>query len=130
LAFRSAPCSSRLSKHDSPTAQTFFDAAILRDEVPDSLVDSTAWDLLRILRQNADLLIRDYSIGRAYEDWDGRVWGTHTGHEREPQLGWIQVTKFPPHVVDYLSSMGLADMGEPNQVIHGLAFIRCSPVPT
>jgi Family of unknown function (DUF6236) len=98
-------------KHDSPTAQTFFDAAILRDEVPDSLIDSTAWDLLRILKQNADLLIRDYSIGRAYEDWDGRVWGTHSVHEREPELGWIHVTKFPPHVVDYLSSKGLARHG-------------------
>jgi hypothetical protein len=100
-------------KHDSPAAQTFFDAAILRDEVPDRLIDATgqARELLRILRQNADLLIRDYSIGRAYEDWDGRVWSTHRGHEREPQLGWIHVTKFPPHVVDYLSSKGLARHG-------------------
>jgi hypothetical protein len=64
-----------------------------------------------MLRQNADLLIRDYSIGRAYDDWDGRVWGTHSGHEREPQLGWIHVTKFPSDVVDYLSSMGLARHG-------------------
>ena len=31
------------SKHDSPTAQTFFDAAILRDETPDILIGSTAW---------------------------------------------------------------------------------------
>lgn len=98
-------------KHDSPTAQTFFDAAILRDEAPDNLIDSTAWDLLRTLRQNADLLIRDYSIYRAHEDWDGRSWGAQTEHGREPQLGWIHVTKFPPHVVDYLSSKGLARHG-------------------
>ena len=98
-------------KHDSPTAQTFFEAAILRDEAPDDLIDSTAWNLLRTLRQSADLLIRDYSIHRAHEDWDGRSWGALTEHGREPQLGWIHVTKFPPRVVDYLSSKGLARHG-------------------
>jgi len=111
LALRPTPCSLGYPKHDSPTAQTFFDAAILRDEAPDDLIDSTAWDLLRTLRQSADLLIRDYSIHRAHEDWDGRSWGAHMEHGREPQLGWIHVTKFPPRVVDYLSSKGLARHG-------------------
>jgi hypothetical protein len=98
-------------KHDSPTAQTFFDAAILQDETPDILLDSTAWDLLRTLRQNADLLVRDYSIQQAHEDWDGRPWGAQIEHGREPQLGWIHVTKFPPRVVDFLSSKDLARHG-------------------
>jgi hypothetical protein len=98
-------------KHDSPTAQTFFDAAILQDETPDILIDSTAWGLLRTLRQNADLLVRDYSIQQAHEDWDGRPWGAQIEHGREPQLGWIHVTKFPPRVVDFLSSKDLARHG-------------------
>src|SRR5580700_11419841 len=98
-------------KHDSPTAQLFFDAEILRDEVPGSLVNSMTWDLLRILKDNADLLIQDYSIERAHADWDGRQWGEPTGPERAPQLGWIHATKFPPHVANYLSNIGLARRG-------------------
>jgi hypothetical protein len=117
-------------KHDSLTAQTFFDAAILRDEAPDSLIDTTAWDLLRILRKNADLLIRDYSIARAYDDWDGRVWGTHSEYEREPQLGWIHVTKFPRQVVSYLSREGLAQHGRDESSEPWIGLPRYSPVPT
>jgi hypothetical protein len=61
------------------TAQAFFDAEILRDEVPGNLVSSMTWDLLQTLEQNADLLMRDYSLDRACADWDGRQWGRKRG---------------------------------------------------
>jgi hypothetical protein len=98
-------------KHDSPTAQMFFDARILRDEVPMNLVDSMAWNLLETLKKNAGRLGRDYSVGRAYADWDGRQWGEGSGHGRAQELGWIHVTKFPPRVASYLCDIGLAQRG-------------------
>jgi hypothetical protein len=99
------------SKHDSPTAQAFFDAGILRDEVPEDLLNSMAWNLLQILYESADSLMRDYSIEHAYAQWDGTHWGEGSGGDHVPQLGWIHVTKFPPHVVNYLSDIGLARRG-------------------
>jgi len=98
-------------KHDSPTAQIFFDAAILRDEVPGNLIGSTTWDLLMTLRENANLLTQNYSIGQAYHKWDGRLWSEQRTVEGDPQLGWIHVTKFPPDVLDYLVSSDLAKLG-------------------
>jgi hypothetical protein len=98
-------------KHDSLTARTFFDAAILRDEVPDNLIGSTAWDLLETLSENADLLTRDYSIGQAYDKWDGRLWSEQRTLEGDPQLGWIHITKFSLDVLDYLVSRDLAKLG-------------------
>lgn len=98
-------------KHDSRTAQTFFDAGILRDETPRSLLDSMAWDLLDTLRENADRLITDYSIEHAFANWDRREWGEGTGNGRARELGWIHVTKFPSDVVDYLAERGLALRG-------------------
>jgi hypothetical protein len=99
------------TKHDSRTAQTFFDAGILRDETPRSLLDSMAWNLLDTLRDNADRLVADYSIERAFANRDRRVWGEDSGNGRARELGWIHVTKFPLHVVDYLAEKGLAQRG-------------------
>ncbi len=101
----------RYPKHDSPTARTFSDAGILRDEVPKSLVDSMAWDLLDTIEQNADRLVADYSIERAFTEWDGREWSEGSEEGRAQQLGWIHVTKFPGHVADYLVEKGLAHRG-------------------
>jgi hypothetical protein len=100
------------AKHDSPTAQTFFDARILLDEAPEELIYSMAWDLLRTLRENADRLMRDYSLDRAYADWDGQPWSEGTApHWGNPALAWIHLTKFPRGVVKYLCDMGLAHQG-------------------
>jgi hypothetical protein len=55
--------------------------------------------------------MQDYSVERAYVDWDGQRWGGGSEHERVPQLGWIHATKFPPDVADYLSHIGLAQRG-------------------
>jgi hypothetical protein len=100
------------AKHDSSTAKTFFDAQILRDEDPQELVGMSTWNLVTALRDHADDLVRNYSIDRAYADWDGRSWAEGSGPDQElPALGWIHVTKFQPKVVDYLSSIGLAQRG-------------------
>jgi hypothetical protein len=99
-------------KHDSPTAQHFFDAEVLRDEDPRGLLDSMTWDLLDALRSNADRLERDYSVERAYADWDGNHRLRGSAPEWEvPELGWIHVTKFPRGVVRYLAERGLAHRG-------------------
>jgi hypothetical protein len=98
-------------KHDSLTARTFFDAGILRDEVPKRLLDSMAWDLLDTIKQNADRLVADYSIGRAFTEWDGREWSECSEEGRAQQLGWIHVTKFPRDVADYLVERDLAHRG-------------------
>lgn len=100
------------AKHDSPTAQAFFDARLLRDEDPGVLLDAVTWDLLKSLRTNADLLVRDYSLQRAHADRGRRDWADSEGSGWEvPDLGWIHTTKFPPDVVGYLEQKGLAVRG-------------------
>jgi hypothetical protein len=98
--------------HDSPTAKEFFSARILMDEDPHELLGSMAWDLVQALRENAELLVRDYSLNRARADWNGRSWAESAGpHWEVPALGWIHGTKFPPGVVDFLEEVGLARRG-------------------
>lgn len=104
------------AKHDSPTSQAFVEAKILRDEDPRFLLESTTWDLLQTLRENAERLVHRYSLEHAYADWDGQQWTDGSGPDAEvPQLGWIHATKFPDHVVDYLSEKGLAQRGRPSE---------------
>jgi hypothetical protein len=104
-------------KHDSPIARAFFDAQILLDEEPGELLSSTTWDLLDALRQNADRLVRDYSVDRAYAE-GRRHWSEGSAPDGEiPELGWIHETKFPPEVVKYLSSVGLAYRGRSGESV-------------
>ncbi|MEU4383203.1 DUF6236 family protein [Micromonospora echinofusca] len=107
-------------KHDSVTARTFFDADLLRDEDPGRLMPALSWDMARALRKNADRLVRDFSLARAYADWNGesRLQG---GPGREPQLGWIHVTKFPMDVLEQLREMGLARVGRSSDPVWGHA---------
>lgn len=102
------------AKHDSPTAQTFFEAGLLRDEVPGALVDYVTWDLLEALEENVNLLRRSYSIKRAHAYWRGQAWGDGSGEGHSPELGWIHVTKFPSRIVNFLSDAGLAQRGRSN----------------
>lgn len=99
------------TKHDSPTARSFFDADILQDEDPAELVDATTWNLLRTLRKNRNLLVKEYGVERAQETWRDGVWGEGSEDGRTPALGWIHVTKFQPEVVNYLADAGLARLG-------------------
>ncbi|MGC5322406.1 DUF6236 family protein [Micromonospora arida] len=100
------------SKHDSLTAQAFVEAEILRDEDPEIYLNSLTWDLLQAMRRNAELLARDYSLEHASTNWDGHQWTAAGGPNfGRPELGWIHVTKFPHGVVDYLSELGLAQLG-------------------
>ena len=98
--------------HDSDTARTFFDAEVLRDEDPGQLMPALGWDLAEALRKNADRLMRDFSLERAYADWDGEA-QLQSRPNGEPQLGWIHVTKFPRDVLWQLTDMGLARVGRP-----------------
>ena len=70
------------TKHDSPTAKSFFDARILQDEDPAELVDATTWNLLTALKENAELLVKRYGVKRAEKDFHGEVWGE--GKRRRP----------------------------------------------
>jgi hypothetical protein len=101
-------------KRDSPVATTFVDAGILVDEDPGYRSSSVGFDLLQVMQANADELIRDYSLNRAKEDWDGRRWAERRGPDHQnPRLAWIHVAKFPPGLVDFLSAHGLAERGRP-----------------
>ena len=102
------------SKHDSPTAQRLFEASILRDEEPRRLLDPVARDLTTALRKNAYKLVPDYSIERAIADWDGYSWSAGSAQGQvTPELGWIHISKFPQHVVNSLTVLGLAQRGRP-----------------
>ncbi|MGW4682614.1 hypothetical protein ACWEOS_29480 [Micromonospora taraxaci] len=105
-------------KHDSVTARTFFDADVLRDEDPGRLMPALGWDLARALRMNADRLLRDFSLARAYADWTGES-QFQGGPDGEPQLGWIHVTKFPMDVLQQLCEMGLARVGRSSDPVWG-----------
>ncbi|HZN75060.1 MAG TPA: hypothetical protein VFC00_25775 [Micromonosporaceae bacterium] len=107
-------------KHDSVTAQTFFDAHVLRDEDPEQLMPALGWDLARALRKNAARLVRDFSLARAHADWDGEA-RLEGGPDRDPQLGWIHVTKFPMDALRQLSQMGLARVGRSSDPVRGHA---------
>jgi hypothetical protein len=114
-------------KHDSATARTFFDADVLRDEDPGRLMAAlgsdlarAGWDLATALRKNADRLVRDFSLTRAYADWDGES-QLPGGPDGEPQLGWIHVTKFQMDVLEQLLEMGLARRGRSSDPVRGHA---------
>lgn len=102
-------------KHDSPTAQAFAEANILKDEDPGRLLDAMTWDLLDTLRTNVDRLCQDFSIESAVKDWDGRPWadGRTAPAYVWQELGWIHLSKFPPQVLDHLIDNGLAVRGRP-----------------
>jgi len=109
-------------KHDSPTAQTFVDAEVLRDEDPCHLLPMVSQDLARALEANADRLVQDYNLDHAYAKWDGRSWSGPSAPSFEvPQLGWIHVTKFSPRVLGYLSDLGLAVRGRASSAIRAEA---------
>jgi hypothetical protein len=107
-------------KHDSVTARTFFDGHVLCDEDPGQLMPALGWDLEKALRKNADRLVRDFSLARAYADWDGES-RFEGGPDREPQLGWIHTTKFPPDALWQLQQMGLARVGRSSDPVLGHA---------
>ncbi|MDO3686168.1 DUF6236 family protein [Micromonospora sp. C28ISP2-4] len=97
-------------KHDRATARTLSSAGVLRDEDPARLIPHLSWDLARALHDNADRLIEKFSIDRAFVDWNSEQ-QFQGSPEREPQLGWIHVTKFPSDVLQDLQEIGLAHVG-------------------
>jgi hypothetical protein len=102
------------SKHDSPTAQRLFEASILRDEEPRRLLDPVGRDMTTALQQNAYKLVPDYTIERAIADWDGYNWSAGSAQGQvTPELGWIHISKFPQHVINSLTALGLARQGRP-----------------
>lgn len=99
-------------KHDTQTAQEFVEAGVLRDQDPGWLIDyHLQWDLFEALRRNRRRLQADFSIQRAYQDWDGRPWGTPENSAHAEQLGWIHFSKISPDVEDYLVRHDLAARG-------------------
>jgi hypothetical protein len=108
------------AKHDSLIAQTFFDAGLLRDEDPGSMIHDMQWNLARALSENAGLLVRDYSLERAFAAADNGNWAERNGPGWEtPALGWIHRTKFPDDVLESLSDMGLARYGRAVDPVRG-----------
>jgi Family of unknown function (DUF6236) len=98
-------------KHDTHTAQEFVEAGVLRDQDPGGLVDTLKWDLLEALRHNRRRLQANFSLQRAYTDWDGSRWGSPENPAHAEQLGWIHFSKIPPDTVDYLARHDLATRG-------------------
>jgi len=98
-------------KHDSPTAETFFRARVLRDQDPQSVITNLGWDLVQALDTNADSLMSKYSLQQAYGEPLGERWIGSGPEFEDRSLGWIHLTKFPPQVVDRLSNLGLARLG-------------------
>jgi hypothetical protein len=103
--------------HDSPTAQLFAQAGVLRDEEPRTLL-GPGGDLMRTLEANIDRLAPQFQI----DAYDGPSHADHQSNRgladyADDRLGWIHVSKFPYHLIEALEERRLAVLGR--DVSHG-----------
>jgi hypothetical protein len=96
------------TEQNSPTERALVDASVLKALDPRATANDAAEELAVAAAGNAELLARDYSIERAYADWDGSSWAQVSQALGErPGLAWLDCEKFSGGIVGDLENMGL-----------------------